>query len=312
MSLTDSERRYNPKRSKDVDSVRGVERWVVGSPACAQFARMGCRYGGVWCRGVVSAWGTTVGGCKESFTLQRVQSECPRPTSFLANFQITKSNPQTTNMSKTNTAATNETYTTQGAVAKSLGVTGRMIRKWREDHHDAPAKVDKQEPLHAWQAFVERKGLSGLQDEANASLEAMKIEEQRLRNLFRQSQIDLNTEKLLIMTGAYIPRAEIEAQLAPLIAEFQMLVTERDIEMSNWSPGHTTGEIRVRQRTTLDAVFDAIRSGAADLMATAQSNTKKMLANEATPINAPGQGRPKSATRKPAKKAAKRKTKRTK
>jgi len=213
-------------------------------------------------------------------------------------------------------AASDETYTTQGAVAKSLGVTSRMIRKWREDHHDAPAKVDKQEPLHAWQAFVERKGLSGLQDEANASLEAMKIEEQRLRNLFRQSQVDLNTEKLLIMRGAYIPRDEIEAQLAPLIAEFQMLVTERDIELSNWSPGHTTGEIRIKQRTTLDAVFDAIRNGASDLMATAQSQTKKMMANEATPINAPGQGRPKSATRKPAKKAAKkaakRKTKRTK
>ena len=92
-----------------------------------------------------------------------------------------------------------------------------------------------------------------------------------------------------------------------MIAEFQLLVTERDLELSNWSPGHTTGEIRVKQRETLDAVFDKIRSGSTELVSKAQRNIKKLLANEPTPVNAPGQGRPKSTKRKPAK--AKRATK---
>ena len=208
-------------------------------------------------------------------------------------------------MSETNT---DETWTTQGAVARSLGVSSRLIRQWVTDHHDAPAPVDKKWPLHAWQEFVERKGLGKLRDEANASLEQLKIREQELKNEQRQSVIDLNREKMRIMSGAYIPADQIEADLGPLIAEFQLLVTERDLEMSNWSPGHTTGEIRVKQRETLDAVFDKIRSGSADLVSKAQRNIKKLLANETTPVNAPGQGRPKSTKRKPAKKAAKRAT----
>lgn len=152
--------------------------------------------------------------------------------------------------------------------------------------------------------WVEARGKDKLSDEANASMEAMKLEEQRLKNERLRGQVEHDKEKIKIIKGQYIPRDEVENQMVPLIAEWQAYEKDRDIDLSNWAPGRSTGEIRVHQDETRDELFRKIRDGMTTFINQLQNSSAKALADEKTSINMPGQGRPKEATSARAKKEA--------
>lgn len=187
------------------------------------------------------------------------------------------------------------TLTTQGKVAQAIGVTVAVLRHWREAYADAPARVDGREPLEHWQEWVNKnKADIPAMKAGTSTLKDLKAEEQTLRNERLRGQIELDRERVKVLRGQYIPRGEVENQIAPLVAEIISLIDERDTEASNWCPGRTTGEIRAKQKETRDIMFEKIRNGITSFCDAAQELGKRNLASEPTSVNSPGAGRPRN------------------
>ncbi len=200
-------------------------------------------------------------------------------------------------------ASQNKQLVTQLACAKACNVTARELRAWRERYPDSPEQIDGKEDLIAWQKFLNTHGFERLRGEDKADMATMKLAEQANKLLKQEEEIQLLKHKNAVMSGVYVPRTEIEAQLVPLVAEFQTLIEDRDVILSNWCPGHSTGEIRARMRETRDEVFLRIRNGITQLVEDAQTEAQKSITNEN--LNAPGQGRPKNPNSQRSKQAAK-------
>lgn len=198
-------------------------------------------------------------------------------------------------------------------VSTEVGVGVSTLAVWRNRYDDAPVNdPETGEDLKAWREWMKARGLPRKKTSEIDGMPDATLEEKRAAIDLKRVQIEKHEEQIKIMRGQYIPRDEIERQLAPLVAEFQNMMRERDIELSNWCPGHKTGEIRIRMRDTLDDVFKRIRDGVTDLVDSAQRDTQKRMAGDGTGVNSPGAGRPKEKnsrrSKATAKKAAKKRT----
>ena len=198
-------------------------------------------------------------------------------------------------------------FDTQLKIAKALRVDPRNLRQWRADFSDAPEKVNGKEPLEAWREFMvrHRNELGKQTPESKKDMEALKLAKVEKEIAILDKRARELDQKHAIMAGKFIPRDAVESQLSPLVGELVALIKDRDTELSNWAPGRTTGEIRKHQSASLDTMFAKIRQGTSEFIESAQAAGKLSLALEPTSINAPGAGRPPSATSRRGKQRAK-------
>lgn len=196
--------------------------------------------------------------------------------------------------------------TTQAAMARMLGCSSQSLRLWRKRFPDCPKKVDGKEPIEAWQEWhaANKASAEGATDEHLNNMEDLRLQEQREKVLWLQTRREESELKQQVMRGKFIPREEVESQLAPLVAELMQLVIDRDIETSNYSPGRSTGEMRAHLTETRDAMFAKIREGVTGFIDAAQSMAQLKLASEPTSVNAPGAGRPRDPKSERSKKRA--------
>lgn len=189
-------------------------------------------------------------------------------------------------------------------LGKALGVSPATVTDWRRKFDDCPKRGKSGEDVEAWRRWCadnDLPKLSRVQSSANSQAELAdgELSMAELSRLDKEAtyrlklkQIEVHEEKLKVMRGQYVPREEIENELAPLVAGLQAALEDRDTSISAWAGGRATPEIRERLRSTLDDIFRKVRDDLIDLVSMAERKAAKDIALEPVGVNLPGAGRP--------------------
>lgn len=188
-------------------------------------------------------------------------------------------------------------------IGEALGVPAATITGWRRRYKSCPRRGKNGESLKSWQKWCEENGFPKAQGSTTEPQESEPVDGglsvQEIARLDKEAayklklkQIEVHDEKLKVMRGQYVPREEVENELAPLIAGLQAAIEDRDTSIASWAGGRTTPEIRERLRSTLDDIFRGVRDNLIDLVSLAEKKAAKEIALEPTGVNLPGAGRP--------------------